>query len=228
MERGQKEFVHPASLTKVLVVMMWTYLSLTFVCLILNLADSYFLYVFRFGLDYNEAVYDAVYEASEISTLVQALSLIATAIVFLRWLHRCHCNLPYLGAEGMTYDPRFVGIWYFIPILNYYRPYFGMKELWQASRVPRNKEWQKLPVTWFLPLWWFFWLVAEVLSWMLILMVNDEFEEIEDFEYHNQLLLGSDIATTIFTLCVVRLILDISRNQVGHYEHQQLKKREAH
>jgi hypothetical protein len=64
--------------------------------------------------------------------IAQVVALLAGAIAFLRWLRVAYGNLPALGAV-----PRFGRNWavafFVIPILNLFRPYQVVRELWAAS-----------------------------------------------------------------------------------------------
>ncbi|MBN1589021.1 MAG: DUF4328 domain-containing protein [Pirellulales bacterium] len=58
---------------------------------------------------------------------------IGSVVAFLMWFHRVHRNLPSLGARMLQFTPAWaVGYW-FIPIMNLFRPYQVMREIWQAS-----------------------------------------------------------------------------------------------
>lgn len=60
---------------------------------------------------------------------------IANAVVFLMWTRALTRRLIALGVTNMQYAPRW-SVWGFIiPILNLFRPYQVMSELWKASEV---------------------------------------------------------------------------------------------
>jgi Co/Zn/Cd efflux system component len=60
---------------------------------------------------------------------------IASAVVFLMWTSAHTKRLIALGVTNMQYAPKW-SVWGFIiPILNLFRPYQVMSELWRASEV---------------------------------------------------------------------------------------------
>src|SRR5207245_1107765 len=59
--------------------------------------------------------------------------MIITAVVFLIWLYRSYANLQALWTEGHTYAPGWAVGYYFIPILNLFRPCQVMQETWKGS-----------------------------------------------------------------------------------------------
>ena len=64
--------------------------------------------------------------------LLQFTVYLATAVVFLMWLHRAYKNLYAFGVRTEQSPGWAVGNW-FIPILNLFRPYQTVKELWVKS-----------------------------------------------------------------------------------------------
>ena len=72
--------------------------------------------------------------------LAQIPVALATVVAFLMWMHRAHRNLPALGAKYLRFSPRWaVGGW-FVPILNLFRPYQVMAEIWRESEPPRDSS----------------------------------------------------------------------------------------
>jgi LSD1 subclass zinc finger protein len=65
--------------------------------------------------------------------IVHLLIRLATIIVFLCWFYRAHANLEPLGARDLAYTSGWaVGFW-FIPIMNLFRPVQVAQEIWRNS-----------------------------------------------------------------------------------------------
>jgi len=92
--------------------------------------------------------------------LLQLVLFVGVAVLFLRWIYRANDNARRLGAEGMRFTPGWSVGWYFIPIASLWKPYQAMKELWLASRNPR--DWQNQTRGAVLPWWWLFWLLGTI------------------------------------------------------------------
>lgn len=67
------------------------------------------------------------------AALFQAVLPLATGVCFFVWLYRMDKNLRGFGAEELQFQPGWVVGWFFVPIMNLYRPYQAMSEIWQAS-----------------------------------------------------------------------------------------------
>jgi len=91
--------------------------------------------------------------------------LIALIVLFCLWIPRANRNARALGATGMRFTPRWCVIWYLIPIMNLFRPYQAMKDIWLASDpAGGTPRWQQRRVSPILPLWWTLWLVSSFAS----------------------------------------------------------------
>ena len=78
-------------------------------------------------------------------------------IAFITWLHRCRINVRAFGCRRFRYSRIWAIIGFFIPILNFFRPYQVVSEVWRASD-PRALEtptaWIPIPVSRYVLAWW--------------------------------------------------------------------------
>jgi Domain of unknown function (DUF4328) len=87
----------------------------------------------------------------------------ATVIVWCVWQHRSQQAARDLVA-GMETSPAWaVGCW-FVPFVNYVKPFQAMRELWLASEG--TATWQRQPTWPALGWWWATWLGYNVLGWL--------------------------------------------------------------
>jgi hypothetical protein len=95
----------------------------------------------------------AAFEIVSLSTLLAALlflvAYVISIVAWCMWMHRVYRNLPALGAVAPKYSPAWAAGSWFVPILNLFRPYQVVRDIWQtlAPGVP----WTLL-IVW----WWFF------------------------------------------------------------------------
>jgi len=72
---------------------------------------------------------------------------IATVVLFCIWLNRANKNARALGAQDMQFTPGWSVGYFFIPIVNVYRPYQAVTEVLRASdpdaRPFSEKPWQR-------------------------------------------------------------------------------------
>ena len=81
------------------------------------------------------------------------LTFVSTAVSFCFWIHRVTRNLGPLGNAEQRFSPRWAVIWWFLPLMQLFRPYQVVREVWTKSHaVPRG--------TTLLWLWWAAWIAA--------------------------------------------------------------------
>lgn len=86
----------------------------------------------------------------------QGLLLFATGIAFIAWLYQTRVNLRALGVRRPTYGRQWC-IWGFlVPLVNLFRPYQVIREIWRASSPASLDafQWRSLRVPPLLGLWW--------------------------------------------------------------------------
>jgi hypothetical protein len=89
-------------------------------------------------------------------------------ISFLVWFSRSYRNLRALGAEGLEYSPGVAIGWWFVPVVNCWKPFQVAVEIWRASDPAAAKNdfasRAGMPTPALLAIWWMGWLTALVLD----------------------------------------------------------------
>ena len=92
---------------------------------------------------------------------VWVLLFVATIVVWCVWQHRSHQAARAL-VPGMDLSAAWaVGCW-FVPIVNYFKPFQAMRELWRASEG--GPAWLRQPTWPVLGWWWATWLGFNLLG----------------------------------------------------------------
>lgn len=144
--------------------------------------------------------------------LAQLGLLIALVVLFCLWIPRANRNARALGAGGMRFTPRWCVIWYVIPILNLFRPYQAMKEIWQASVPGDATAWRERTAPPILPLWWALWLISGFAG-QLALRLSMRAVELEDILRGSWATLFADAVDIPLALAAMRLVRDIHAMQ---------------
>ena len=118
--------------------------------------------------------------------LLSRLALYAViAVTFIAWLHRARINVRAFGCRRFRYPRIWAIIGFFIPILNFFRPYQVVSEVWRASD-PRAVEtpmaWISMPVSRYVLAWWVTFLASAFLEVVAAgLVTNSGFTSAELF-----------------------------------------------
>ena len=80
-----------------------------------------------------------VFSLMALSLDLEPFARAITIIVFLAWVFRAHKNLSALKVRGLEFTPGWaVGLW-FIPFVNFVKPFQVMREIWHGSD-PGNED----------------------------------------------------------------------------------------
>ena len=159
---------------------------------------------------------------------IQILIFLVTVVSFLVWIYQAHRNLPATGAQNLEYTPGWAVGGFFVPFLNFVRPFQVMKEIWKASdpdqELVEGEYWKYSDTTPALPFWWFAYIGAGLIGMISFQMARsvesaNQFSSISLAELVNRLstatLLGivSEILSIIAALLVILLIKGITARQ---------------
>jgi hypothetical protein len=96
---------------------------------------------------------------------VQVSLFATTAGVFLAWLYQARVNVRAMGARRLRFGRSWTLASFLVPVLNAFRPYQVVREVWQASD-PGNLDpfnWRSVEVPLLLGAWW-----GAFLAWLAI------------------------------------------------------------
>ena len=118
------------------------------------------------------------------SLLVSRLVLYGViAVAFIAWLHRSRINVRAFGCRRFRYPRIWTIIGFFIPLLNFFRPYQVVSEVWRASD-PRAVEtpvaWLTMPVSRCVLAWWVTLLASVSLEILAVGLVTHSGVTLED------------------------------------------------
>lgn len=148
--------------------------------------------------------------------ILQLITLVATAIVFLRWQHRAHKNLRAFQAGSLEFTPGWaVGYW-FVPIMNLFRPYQAINELWKASAPdiePGNRTaWRSLAPPSITGLWWALFLASGFLG-RASFRLSTHATTLPELTTASWVTFASDAVDIVAAVCAILVVREIDRRQ---------------
>lgn len=82
---------------------------------------------------------------------------VLTWILFGRWIYLAGRNLVEAGYQDLEFTPAARIWWFAVPIANLYKPFEGMRELWNASHGNQDYSSETAPLV---AIWWALWLLS--------------------------------------------------------------------
>ncbi len=138
----------------------------------------------------------------EIVGVSQVVMPLVTYIFFFIWIYRTNSNLWALTSEPLRFTPGWCVGWFFVPFLNFFRPYQVMKEIWQVCHRDRQT------VSALLGGWWLLWLVSFMVARVAGLLM-DQAQSVTEANQARLLFVGADLLDALkfgFMLAVVTRI----------------------
>jgi Domain of unknown function (DUF4328) len=136
--------------------------------------------------------------------LLRLLLLVATAVVFLRWLHLCYRNVRVLGLSTRFTPGWAVGYW-FIPVLSLFRPKQVIDELWE--RTDDALVGQKSGL---IPVWWGMWLIGNAIEWVGTRLGSSTLDEVKT---RNSVFLTAHVLQIGAAVCAYWLVGRLTERQ---------------
>jgi hypothetical protein len=143
------------------ILLIWIALAMN----IISLISSYFQYVLLKAAANGETI-SIEYATSNDNReqaigIIQIIVFVLSAITFIQWFRRAYFNL-HLRVNHLSETEGWAAGCWFVPIMNFYKPYQIMKELFQATHffLKRNEVHTRehLSIA-SLGLWWTFWII---------------------------------------------------------------------
>ena len=132
-------------------------------------------------------------------------------VLFILWFRRAYYNLHQVVKHLEHSEGWAAGAW-FVPILNFFRPYQIMRELYVESEKYISKikpdYTKKLNVT-FVGLWWTLWIIASFLE-RIGMRLNLKAETLDEIINATTINLINEIFTIPLCLIIIKVIKDYS------------------
>jgi hypothetical protein len=152
--------------------------------------------------------------------LLQLPIAILTIVFFLMWMHRSYKNLTPLGAHDLDITPGWaIGFW-FIPIMNLFKPFQAVREIWNQSDPDADPQLNFLTSSVGTPAiiggWWALWIASNVFSNLSVLL--DWEGKKENAEIASVIFGIASILSMFAAIAAMMVVKGISERQTARYE----------
>ena len=139
------------------------------------------------------------------------IMVIGSVFVVARWIYNAAKSNQEAGIEGLENSPAWSVGWFFIPIMNLFKPYFALKEHYFARL--KTDEWPSKNAMTTFHLWWASWIATNVLSnRSLRASMNDDvnLDMLVSVSFTD---IGADIAQILSCLALIKIMKQFTQ---GH------------
>jgi len=170
---------------------------------------------------------DVLYEIDSVVGSISSIIGFIVMIIALYWFHRANKNIHSFGAKEI-FSPIMTVIWWFVPILQLWKPYKIAQQIWKGSNpetgLSTGTEWKNLPSSNVIKLWWILGilplLIVSIFEFYAILYLGMNYSDLEQSgqklaeskemlfytNFGSILSSGLVIASTIFFIRMVKQI----------------------
>lgn len=131
---------------------------------------------------------------------------VAAGVLVLYWIYRANLHARHRGAIGMTFSPGWSVGWHFIPIMNLWKPFQAMVEIWAAG--VGGVGWHSHEPPPIFRVWWALWLA----SWLFdryAARTFDRAETAEELMYVSVLWIVSGVLGILLSISLIGVISEI-------------------
>lgn len=150
--------------------------------------------------------------------ILSVIVLLAGALAFLVWLYRVSTNVAALGIDDTRWGPKWAVGWWFIPIMNLFRPYQVVKEIWKAyDPAARPGAWRDAAVPGLLGWWWASFLIASGVANGAGRAAMRGSDTIDAYMLNTTVYAVSEILWVIATIPAIMVVKEIDRRQTARH-----------
>jgi hypothetical protein len=152
-----------------------------------------------------------LFEVQSYAAIPYLIMLIGSVFVVARWIYSA-ANANYeSGAEGLKYTPAWSVGWFFVPVMNIFKPYFALKEHYFA-RLKVNGWPSRNAMTTF-HLWWGSWVASNLLSNRSLRISMEDDLSVDALRSMSFIDMSADIAQILCCLALIKIMKQFTQ---GH------------
>ena len=215
-------FLNPQKLTSWVVRILWLHMFIAAFAVVVNALE------FDFFKDIENQSFQTEEELIIAGNLIDQLHVVAFisflitfilgGIVIFKWIYRSNINAGLLGAKDMKFSPGWSVGWFFIPVVNLWKPFQAMQEIYNASLNPAN--WKDLGKPKIVLQWWGLWMISNSLN-QFNNKKAEKAETISELINVNLLNQAGEILWIILCVTFLSLVKKISKSQLENFSLQE-------
>lgn len=151
--------------------------------------------------------------------IIQIIVFAVSAITFIQWFRRAYFNL-HLRVNHLSHSEGWAAGCWFVPIVNLFRPYQIMKELFQATHffLKRNEMHTREHLsTSSLGLWWTFWIIDRIFG-QFVFKYSMKADTIDELTTSTIAQLISNGIGIILAIITINIITEYSKLELVMYK----------
>lgn len=208
-------FISPRNLARWPVRLLVLTIAVAWVAVGVDLHDVWLLVQALRGTEVDAALRQGQFDTTGWMFWIQGILGVVTGIAFISWLYQARINVRALGMRRMRYGRGWC-IWGFLtPVLNIFRPYQVVREIWKASDPTSLDpfQWKSRPTPSLVGLWWGSFLIAAGLRVLAVLTNVGADVNLQKLVLSGSLTLLADTALAVAAAASIFILTRLSNAQ---------------
>lgn len=146
--------------------------------------------------------------------IVYMIAYVVSAVTFIRWFRRAYYNL-HLRVNGLSFSAGWAAGSWFVPILNLFRPFQIMKELYVKTKdilILNGMNLKNEFSTHLLGWWWALWIIDGVLG-QFVFRFSRTAESVEELTTLTITSMTSNVIEIFLSLITIKVIKDYASQE---------------
>ena len=193
------------------ITLIWVILGLEFISIISGFFQYELINIVANGGDISNQSADANDNREQIIAIIYMIAYIISAVTFIQWFRRAYYNL-HQKVSHLSYSEGWAAGAWFVPILNLFRPYQIMKELYSETKKILLKNGLNTSERFssnLVGLWWTLWIIGNIFE-RFVYRYSMRAETIDELTIMTELNMVSSIFGIILALITIKVIKDYS------------------
>jgi hypothetical protein len=181
------------------ITLIWIVLAMEIVSLVSGYFQYDLLQTAANGAEISMETATANDTREQIIAIVFLIAYIISAVTFIQWFRRAYFNL-HLKVNHLSHTEGWAAGSWFVPIVNLYRPYQIMKELYQETKdllTKKGLSFNQKFTTGSLGWWWTLWIISNIIGQIVFRYPSETIDE----------LIGGTVASMIGNIVGIPLAL---------------------
>jgi hypothetical protein len=193
-------------------VLLWIVLGLEVISLGMYTVQFILLKSVADGGEVSTEVAEANDLRIKIVGVVYFVAFVISVVTFISWFRRAYFNL-HLRAKFLSYSEGWAAGAWFVPILNLFRPFQIMREMYQMTKgylIEKGAATQESFGTDVVIVWWVLWIADNAIS-QVVFRYSRSAETLDEFIYGTAGAIAENLIGIILCVIAVKVIRDYSR-----------------
>ncbi|MDR1199440.1 MAG: DUF4328 domain-containing protein [Prevotellaceae bacterium] len=145
-------------------------------------------------------------------SIVLAIARIVSIIIFIMWFRRAYYNIHQkVNSRRLTFSEGWAAGSWFVPIINLFRPYQIMKELYyETKKLLTDKGYTVNYTTNFLGWWWALWIISVIIGQILFRTWLKQLETLDELISATTFDMVSSVVEIVLAIVTIKIIKDYS------------------